>query len=642
MKSANLIVCVILAAVTLLVFSQSLHNGFVHFDDDGYVLENSAVREGLSTDSIRYAFTTLHLGNWIPVTWLSYELNVALHGIRPEAFHLTDLGLHVLNVLLIFEILRRSTGSLGRSAIVAALWGLHPLRVESVSWIAERKDVLSTFFMLLAILCYERFEFTRKRSWYAGLVVAFLLGLMSKSMLVTLPVLLIGLDVWPLNRVAARTATEGVNPSEQFSWWTRQLFEKGPLLVISLIFGFITIMAQKSQAALVSIGQQSVLNRGLHAVESYGWYLVKTVFPVDLVPYYPLDSTRHDWSLIATGGLFIIGIGVWAFVRRRTQPWLMAGMVWFLVSLLPVIGIIQVGDQAYADRYSYVPSIGLLLLVVWEVSDWLDRLPRGMTVKAVLTVVTLLFLSVLTSLQVGYWFDARSLWSHAIELNSENWLAHFHMGRLALRENDGDAALLHFSRVLEIRPRYADAHLMIAAIHQHRRNWDAAQIHYRSALDLQPDKLEATFNLGVVARSMSRFDEARTLFEDCLQRPEFAGRVYLELGHLEVEQGQLEQGLSQFEAAIRAEPQLEMGYEYAATVCEKMSRPQDAQRRLEIALQTLPRSTLLRTHLAQLLHSRGEKGAAIAQLRIACELNPGNLPLRQMLESVESSSDVPQ
>ena len=642
MKSVNVISCVMLAAVTLLVFSQTLSNGFVHFDDDSYVLENPAVREGLTANSIKYACTTYDLGNWIPLTWLSYELDVALRGMRPEVFHLTDLLLHILNVLLVYLFLSRTTGAVGRSAIVAAIWGLHPLRVESVAWFAERKYVLSTLFMLLAIHCYERFVTTRKWGWYAGLIAAFLLGLMSKSMLVTLPLLLMGLDVWPLKRLDASPLREALSTSGRFSWWRLQLFEKGPLLLISLIFGLITIQAQKSQSAMVSLDQQAALHRGLHAIESYGWYLLKTIAPIDLGPYYPLDLNHNNWSLIATGSLLIVCVSAWATIRRRTQPWLLAGGVWFFVSFLPVIGILQVGGQAYADRYSYVPSIGLLILVVWELNYWLDALPRGIAIQAILTTVTLLFLSVLTSLQIGYWFDARSLWTHAIELNSENWLAHFHIGRLALRENDGDAAIQHFSHVLEMRPEYTDAHMMIAAIYQHRRNWDSAKRHYRAALEIQPDQMEALFNLGVIARSMLQFDEAKTFFEQCLKRPEFAGRVHLELGHLEIEQGHMEPGISQFDAATRAEPQLEMGYEFAAAVYEKMNQPQDAIQRLEIALQTLPRSILLRTHLAQLLHASGQKDAAIEQLRTACELNPDNLRLRQMLESIESTGDVRQ
>ena len=373
MKSTNWIVCAILAIATLLVFSETRHNGFVDFDDDGYVSRNAAVHAGLTAASIRYAFTTFDLGNWIPVTWLSYVLDVTLWGMSPAVFHRTNLGLHTLNAVMIFLFLRRATGALGRSAVVAALWALHPLRVESVAWMAERKDVLSTFFMLLAMLCYERYVTTRKWTWYAGVVGAFLLGLMSKSMLVTLPLLLVALDFWPLNRWGVAPLEQPAWPFERAKWWRQQLIEKGPLLLISLVFGLIAIQAQRSQLAMVSLQHLSIPDRGWQVLESYGWYLQKTAFPVNLGPFYPLHGKPQHWSLVAVGLVAIIGGGAWAVLRRRTQPWLVMGVTWFVVAFLPVIGILHVGAQAYADRYTYVPSIGLLTLIVWALNHGLDR-----------------------------------------------------------------------------------------------------------------------------------------------------------------------------------------------------------------------------------------------------------------------------
>ena len=368
-------------------------------------------------------------------------------------------------------------------------------------------------------------------------------------------------------------------------------------------------------------------------IESYGWYLQKTAFPVHLGPFYPLHDKPQNWSFVALSLVAINGSGTWAWLRCRTQPWLAMGVVWFVVSFLPVIGILHVGAQAYADRYTYVPCIGLLVLVVWELEYGLDRLPRGAELKVILTIITLLFHSTLTYLQIGYWHSAPSLWTREIELHPHNWLASFQLGLQALRQNDHATAFALFHRSLELRSDYPDSHLLLASIYQSRQEWDQAEQHNREVLKIRPDHVVAIINLGVIARSRGRYDEARSLLETALKPPGNKCRIHVELGRLAIEQGNLEQGLSEFLAAIRDDPLQAMSHECAAAVYEDMGQRPQAIHQLERALESLPNSVRLRMHLADLLHRDGQTVAAIRHLQAAISLNPDDPLPRRMLDT---------
>jgi cytochrome c-type biogenesis protein CcmH/NrfG len=525
-----------LALLTIAVYSQTFTNGYAFFDDDGYVVDNPAVRQGISGASLKFAWSTFYLGNWIPLTWMSYQLDAALWGIQwPIAFHTVDLGLHVANVLLVFGLMKTCTGATGRSALVAAFWAVHPLHVESVAWIAERKDVLSTFFLLVALMCYERYAFRLRLRWYAATIFAFLLGMLSKPMLVTFPVLLLLFDIWPLQRWQPSFQTRPVGNYEPQTRG-RLLLEKLPLAVISAVFAAIMIFAQRAHGAVAATAVVSMTLRVANVVQSYGWYLFKTFVPTDLCAFYPLWSQPASWSRTIGTAVGLACVSFWVARNWRRRPWLACGWLWFLVSLLPVIGIVQLGTAAHADRYSYVPHLGLLAMLVWEVHDWLSRLPRGGRVEALLAGVLLMFCSALTFLQVGFWHDPQTLWRHALDLDSENWMAHMHLGRDGLRHNDAKAAIEHFQQTIQIHPGYTDAYLFLGALYQLRRQLDVAEQYYQAALKVDPQNLAALTNLGIICRETERPTAAREYLQRGLEIDPTATRPRDELKLLDADQ----------------------------------------------------------------------------------------------------------
>ena len=505
-----------LATLALAAYWQALDNGFAYFDDDGYVVDNPVVREGLSGPALEYAWTTFQLGNWIPVTWMSYELDVSLWGARAPALHAVDLGLHVANVLLLFFLVKTCTGRPGLSAILAALWAVHPLHVESVAWIAERKGVLSTFFLLLSLICYERYAARLQPRWYVGMACAFLAGMLAKPMLVTLPLLLLLFDFWPLRRfrTSGDSASEDRYPRLTAS---RLLREKVPLFATSAVFVGIMFWAQHSQAAVATTAAVPFSLRLANVIESYGWYLIKTFVPVDLGPSYPLILRPIDWGRV--GGILtgLACLSALAIGWGRRRPWLAFGCFWFLVALLPVIGIVQLGTAAHADRYTYVPHLGLMALLVWEADAWLAQLPRGRLLGLLAAGVLLLLSFELTSRQVWYWHDPQRLWKHALEIDSNNWMAHFHLGRDALRCNDAGLAMDYFQATIELNPGYTDAYLFLGALHQHRKQWDLAERYYLSALEVDQENPVALMNLGIICRQTDRPTAARDYLNRCLQ-----------------------------------------------------------------------------------------------------------------------------
>ncbi|MBI3860361.1 MAG: tetratricopeptide repeat protein [Planctomycetia bacterium] len=527
-RRAGWLIAASLTVVTAAAYWETFSNGFVYFDDNGYVAENSFVRKGLTVESLAYAWTTFDLGNWNPLVWMSYELDVALWGHRVQALHVTDLVLHVASVLLLFYLADRMTGATGCSAVLAALWGLHPLHVESVAWIAERKDVLSTLFLFVSLVCYERYAVDLKRAWYAGMFAAFVLGMLSKPMLVTLPVLLLLLDFWPLGRW--RRPGDNAAPGKYVQRSTARLVvEKLPVLVVAAAFAGVAVWAQRTQSAVASLEMHPLPFRVNNMFESYLWYLAKTFVPTELSAYYPLTARPIDWVRLTAIAAFLLAVCCWAFVCRRRHPWLICGWSWFVISILPVVGLVQLGSAAHADRYTYVPHIGLFFAIVWEADFWLSKLPRGAVLKVTLAGLQLVFYFLLTFLQVGYWSDAQSLWKHALDVDRKNWMAHLHLGLDELKRDDIKAAMQHLDRAIDLNPGCRDAYLIVAAIHQHQQRWDLAERNYHSALKADPNNTTALLNLGRIYRLNDRFPAARETLLRCLAIDPGAARAREEL-----------------------------------------------------------------------------------------------------------------
>jgi hypothetical protein len=460
----DLYLCALLAISTAAVYARAAALSFVGYDDPLYVASNPVVLRGLTLDGVGWAFSTYHAANWHPLTWLSHMLDVELWGVWAGGHHLTSVALHVTNTLLLFALLRTFTAERWRSAVVAALFALHPLHVESVVWVSERKDVLSSCFALVSLFAYGHWARRGGAHRYAGALAAFALSLLAKPTWVTLPILLLLFDVWPLARLRLSVATR---PTD------RLLAEKLPFAALSLVSCVVTLAAQRSGGALWASAEVALVDRLANALVSLWCYLGKTLWPVDLSvlyshPYIPETGGTPwlVWQLVAAAAAFVVVSAVIFWLRSRTH--LVFGWLWYLVALVPVIGIVQVGAQGMADRYAYVPLIGIFVAVVWGIGDELRR-HAAPGAAVVLSLCSILLFSFFSWRQVGVWRDSVSLFEHALARTPGNWIAHAHLGDAYLEaplpaRTDVEVAVRHYERVIAIRPDHQSARASLATL----------------------------------------------------------------------------------------------------------------------------------------------------------------------------------
>jgi tetratricopeptide (TPR) repeat protein len=480
----TLLICVILSLVTFASYWQVKNNGFIDFDDPLYVTENKGIQSGFTLDALKWAFTTNQAFNWHPLTWLSLMLDYQLFGLNPAGYHLTNLAFHIANTLLLFYVLHLMTGALWRSAFVAALFALHPLHVESVAWVSERKDVLSTFFWLLTMWFYVRYV---KRSSFASYMPVFItlaLGLMAKQMLVTLPFALLLLDFWPLNRFL----------NSKFSI-LNSIIEKIPLFCLSLIASLIVLYVQ-SQATLVrGMHQFPIGFRIENVLLAYVGYIGKMFYPLNLGILYPYPLTNPPVWHVAAAGLLLLCIAIAVFRFSHNRVWLIVGWLWYLGTLIPVIGLVQVGLQLLADRYTYIPLIGLFIIISWGIAELAEKLKCKPAVLTASAVVVLSFLSFLTYKQVLFWKDSITLFEHTVAVTRNNDILHYNLGRLYLQKGESDKAIFHWTQAVNIKPDQPTIHKNLAALLAQNGNIAQAIDHYRQALIYKPDDAQTQQNL---------------------------------------------------------------------------------------------------------------------------------------------------
>jgi protein O-mannosyl-transferase len=493
-KTLKVSICAAIVALTWAVFGQTIRHQFVNYDDPNYVTNNAHVAAGLSWYGVIWAFTHVHSQNWHPLTTMSHMLDCQLFGLNPGAHHLVNLIWHSIAAVLLFLALAQMTKSLWPSAFVAVLFAIHPLRVESVAWIAERKDVLSGFFFMLTLLAY--FYWTQKRTLarYLTLSISFAFGLMSKPMLVTLPVVLLLLDYWPLNRVARPT-------------FAKLLIEKIPLFILSIGSCVATLWAQN--LALGSAALLPLKWRIANAVVSYVDYIRQMLWPIDLAPFYIHPENRLElWRLIVAA-IVLIGITVVVFVRRKPNPYLLVGWFWYLVMLVPVIGIIQVGLQGRADRYTYLPQIGLYVALVWQIRDqtkfWV---PRNKILLAAPAAIVLGTLSILSWKQTMHWRDSETLWRYALTITPQNDVAEVGLGGILFERGAIDESIECFRRALQLRDGNVAAHYGLGKALVAKQKTDEAIFHFEKALEIQPDSITASNELGVMFASKGEIANA--------------------------------------------------------------------------------------------------------------------------------------
>lgn len=629
----DLSIGIILVTLVIGDYAAAFRYGFVNFDDYGYVKENPIVARGFTVESLKYAWTTFDLGNWMPLTWMSLEGDAALFGVDPRAFHTTNILLHAANVMLFFLVLRSLTANRGCSAVAAALFAVHPLHVESVAWISERKDVLSTFWLLITLLTYQRYSQQPSLRRYLIVVTAFTAGMLSKSMLVTLPLLLILLDVWPLGRLSWSGLT-GLRsePSRRTI-----ILEKVPLLCISFIVGVVTIIAQRATDSVANLETLSFTTRLLNAIHAYGWYLLKTVFPTNLCAHYLHPGMLMSESQVFVSGVVLFIISMVAWRAAATHPYLVVGWLWFLISLVPVIGLLQVGIQAYADRYTYVPHLGLFVALVWLIDAQFKRWRINPRFAIGLTVIVVLTMSVITRTQVATWRDNDALLTRLLEVNPESTVAHLAMAKWRHEEGKLDESAIHFQKVLDQDPMNIEAISRLGWIYHQQRNWSEAIAHYEWALRIAPQQMLALSKLKELTEQGVR-PSAKSSQKGPI--PEKASRL-LDLGVAYARQGRMQDALLQFEEAIKLAPEYADPLNNSALALKHLGRTEEAINRLQQAIVIEAENVNSQVNLAVLLEAKGELRAASEHFAAALRIQPKDPELRQHLMSLRKKLAKP-
>jgi len=587
------ILCLVLAAVALALYNPVNRHPFVNYDDDRYVTENQHIRQGLTADTFTWALTSTEQANWHPLTWMSHALDCSLYRLNPAGHHFTSVLLHAVNVVLLFLFLSRATGRTGASLFVAALFALHPINVESVAWVAERKNVLCTMFFFLTLWAYV--WYAKQPDWkrHVAVFVLFAAGLASKPMAITLPFVLLLLDYWPLRRV----------PEERWLPQARLVLEKLPLLALSAASAFITVKAQQAGGAVRSTEEFSFAVRLANAIYSYAMYLWKMVWPAHLAPLYPHPGASLAAWQVTTATVVLLAVTALVF-KFRTRRYLLVGWLWFLGMLVPAIGLVQVGDAAMADRYAYIPLVGIFIMIAFGVADWAEsrRLPLSPAIPA---AALLVLLAMITQRQIGYWQSNPELWSHTLAVTQNNFIAEDNLGGALLLEGRDEEARPHFEAAARINPRdpmsrsnlgtYYQSHgqgpeaiqQYQAAIHltsdpgllaQNYANRGAVQFElgqdeqarrsFEQALQLNPNQFNAWLGLGLLARKQGRVEEAiRDLSRSLQLQP--TAQAYLELGHTLEQAGRAAEALDAYDQAVKLAPDLKEAQQAAEALRQR-------------------------------------------------------------------------
>ena len=528
---------------TLALYYPALHNGFVNYDDPAYVTSNWQVQQGFTSRNLAWAFTSTAEANWHPLTWISHMLDVQLFGLRPAGHHAQSIFWNAVNVLLLFLLLAKATGFVGRSALVAGLFAVHPLNVESVAWIAERKTVLCTFFLLLALAAYGWYAKRPRASRYLLVSFLFALALMAKPMAITLPFALLLLDFWPLQRF----------PETALS---KLVVEKTPLLALSAASAAITLYAQRIGGAIGSTALLPPAIRLKNAIYSYLIYIEKAVLPSRLAVFYPHpEGALALWKVMGAVVLLIMVTAVfWHFRERR---YLLVGWLWFLGTLAPMIGIVQVGRQAWADRYAYLPLWGLFVIAVWLASEGATRISLSRGAQVVIALAVLLGYAVTAPIQIGYWRDCYTLFAHALQVTEANPIAEDNLGSALLEMRRPDLAQSHLERAIQLMPTLATAHYNLGTLLQRQNEMDCAQREYQWALQYGSDTQELAQthnNLGVLFDQFGRREQALAEFSQAIALNPHEQNSLVSRGLIEREEGKLDAALQDFARAAQVTP----------------------------------------------------------------------------------------
>jgi tetratricopeptide (TPR) repeat protein len=701
----------LLMLVTIASYWPVLRHDFINLDDSSYVVSNVHVQKGLTLESIKWAFFNPVSCNWHPLTMLSHLLDCQMFGLKPWGHHLTSVLLHAANTVLVFLLFRRLTGAIWRSWLVAAVFGLHPLHVESVAWVAERKDVLSAFFGLLALLCYagyaqrvtsdtcggiqtksirSRFTFYVSRSYWLALLF-FALGLMSKPMLVTWPFVMLLLDYWPLERFSRFTRLCGASARqafhvsssektstpinrEQAESAARLICEKLPFFALALAMSVVAYVVQQHGGALGAGENLPPGARAGNALVSYCRYLGKMFWPADLAVFYPHPGY---WPLeqVLLAGVLILGVSGLLFLKRQRYPFLLMGWLWFCGTLVPVIGLVQVGGQSMADRYTYIPSLGLLIFAIWGACELARRWRHGLMALSVVGSAAIVLCIGLTRQQLGYWKDSETLFRHTLEVTGNNCLAHYNLGMAlgkkgqineaisqyqeAIRlkpdyaeaisklgtalgeEGRIDEAISQLQEAIRLKPNYADAYNSLGTALCEKGRIDEAIRQYQEAIRLKPDYAEACYNLGTGLFRMGQIDEAIRQYREAIRlKPDYAEAHY-NLGVALAAKGHLDEAISSYREALRFKPDYTMAHINLGVALDRKGQIDEAIGQFQEAIRLKPDYAAAHNNLGTALCKKGQIDEAIRQYQEAIRLKPDYAAAHHNLERVLEMTNPP-
>ena len=654
------LLALMLVVVTIALYWPATRCNFVNYDDDSYVTSNPHVQNGLTWEGLRRAWSHPVAGNWHPITVLSHMLDCQLFGLNPGGHHLTNVLLHALNAGLVFALLQWMTGARWRSLLVAALFALHPLRVESVAWVSERKDVLSGFFGLLALLAYARYARARMqnpaapntqhatrntnhvsrfpfpaRTFYLLSLFWFALGLMSKPMLVTWPFVMLLLDYWPLGRMqnaecrmqnnAAASDTphapRNTDHVSRFTFHVSLLLEKLPFFFLAALSSVVTFLVQKQAGAVVGAGSLSVGARAANALISYGRYLGKLFWPMDLAVYYPRPGHWPMGQVLLAGGL-IVGLTVLVWVRRRRQPYSLMGWLWFVGTLVPVIGLVQAGGQAMADRYTYLPSLGVLILAVWGAYEVTQSRRYQVRVLGVAGGVAIVSCLALTREQLGHWKDGETLFRHALEVTENNQIAYKVLGDALDKKGQTGKAIDQFREAIRVRPGYADAHSNLGVALAKDGQTDEAIREFQEAIQLKPDHANAHYNLGIALDKKGQMEDALRQFQEAVRLNPAYIEAHYNLGIILSRKGQMDEAIRQFQEAIRLKPDYAEAHNDLGIALGRKGQMDEAIRQFQEATLLKPGYAEAHYNLGLVLGLRGQAAEAIRHLEAALTAKP--------------------
>lgn len=627
-----------LVVITFLVYWQVLDHGFLNFDDTRYVTENAHIKKGFSPEGVTWAFTQSYASNWHPVTWLSHMLDFEVYGLNPTGHHLTNLLFHIANTLLLFGILLKMTGAIWRSGLVAILFALHPLNVETVAWIAERKNVLSTFFWFLTLWAYVRYA--EKKNIGNYLLVAFflILGLMSKPMLVTLPFVLLLLDFWPLKR----WATHG-----QMALKTETLFklilEKIPLFILVIAASITTYIVQKGGDAVRSSEFSSFYSRIANALVSYLEYLGKMIWPQSLSVFYPHPgNTLPVWKAIICASV-LVGITIWVVRGFQRAPYLAMGWFWYLGTLVPVIGFVQVGEQAMADRYMYIPLIGIFITIAWGLPEWIKNLRQKLLLVMAGIIIPLLM--ALTWNQVSYWKNSITLFKHAISV-TENpspsfVVAYNNLGHALVNEHRYEEAVIQFRQAIKINPYYSKAHNNLGRALNELDKHNEAIEHFQQAISLEINYAEAYNNLANVLGQKGKREESIFYYKQAIRFKRDYAEAHFNLGVTLEQLRRIEEAITQYQRALKINPDFILAHNNLAGMLGQRGDFSGAIEHYRQVIIIDPGFAKAHNNLGSTLAQQGKLKESMIHFEKAIKIDPNYLDARKNLKLAHSLTHSP-